>query len=669
MADAGTFCPPVWKAMPDHYRSLVGTECIFLTPNTVESPMLCSAACGPRAAPACLQSRAVEKEVRASQHLTLGWSGIFRSAMDESWNCLSDGWTGYAPWLGGSPPHPDRECAVYVGNGLEGTQCLREPLRCLCTGSMTMSPSAATDLSTIVDAQRRALSGTAAVTMLLAFLFALIPSYYLFGRRCLRSMRKRTVASDSSGSALISELEAAQDAASTIRVRVSFTLIQASLLILFPAMFAFVGNSVVNMTPVLGPGSFWIVPIPFAFMLLLLSLLPTDASAIRAAAFFVFGTMLILIFVNIFSLIKSLRNGDPLPLMVMFFGMIVATTTSACIVSQLLPCNWCWPKRAWSSRATLLRLWFVVRLAFFAFGIFNSLPTLYAVVIYGPDFLIKYLGMGLGALVYSVCFILCSLMSTPANRGRVHRFLGSLGAKGSQQQQAASIAALVGGVNPMMALANAETRFRILPLDSLTQNDLTDSKDTGLNKRTKSSKLGECDAFMSHAWCDDGVAKYASLQEWAKPYMERGQGMPSIWLDKACIDQANIDASLASLPVFLSGCKTLLILPGPGYTSRLWCVMEVFTYLRTGGTRERIVSRPLAGSNALTEAFAKFDAAKAKCYHAKDRQKLLAVIEAGFGDLIPFNAAVRELLAGETTAVTKRPSKAKSATRSMIVKL
>ena len=29
MADAGTFCPPAWKAMRDDYRSVVGSECIF----------------------------------------------------------------------------------------------------------------------------------------------------------------------------------------------------------------------------------------------------------------------------------------------------------------------------------------------------------------------------------------------------------------------------------------------------------------------------------------------------------------------------------------------------------------------------------------------------------------------------------------------------------------
>ena len=38
----------------------------------------------------------------------------------------------------------------------------------------------------------------------------------------------------------------------------------------------------------------------------------------------------------------------------------------------------------------------------------------------------------------------------------------------------------------------------------------------------------------------------------------------------ACIDQLNIDASLTCLPIFLSGCKTLLMLVGSTYMSRLW---------------------------------------------------------------------------------------------------
>ena len=100
--------------------------------------------------------------------------------------------------------------------------------------------------------------------------------------------------------------------------------------------------------------------------------------------------------------------------------------------------------------------------------------------------------------------------------------------------------------------------------------------------------------------------KYAKLHE-----HEWGKAEPTIWLDKvfacaalidlirttqhnilstdhmtccdailrlvsqACIDQSNIDASLAVLPIFLAGCQKLLILPGPSYATRLWvCLLH-----------------------------------------------------------------------------------------------
>ena len=46
----------------------------------------------------------------------------------------------------------------------------------------------------------------------------------------------------------------------------------------------------------------------------------------------------------------------------------------------------------------------------------------------------------------------------------------------------------------------------------------------------------------------------------------------------------------------------------------------------------------------LTEQFATFDAAKAQCFLAKDREHLLAVIEASFGDFYDFNRLARNLL-------------------------
>ena len=46
----------------------------------------------------------------------------------------------------------------------------------------------------------------------------------------------------------------------------------------------------------------------------------------------------------------------------------------------------------------------------------------------------------------------------------------------------------------------------------------------------------------------------------------------------------------------------------------------------------------------LTAQFATFDAGKAQCFLASDREHLLAVIEAGFGDFYDFNRVARSLL-------------------------
>ena len=61
------------------------------------------------------------------------------------------------------------------------------------------------------------------------------------------------------------------------------------------------------------------------------------------------------------------------------------------------------------------------------------------------------------------------------------------------------------------------------------------------------------------------------------------------------------------------------------------------------------LTSPLAvkflGDNAdLAHNLARFDAAKAQCRYDRDRQKLLAVIEASFGTTAPFNQLVVEVL-------------------------
>ena len=124
--------------------------------------------------------------------------------------------------------------------------------------------------------------------------------------------------------------------------------------------------------------------------------------------------------------------------------------------------------------------------------------------------------------------------------------------------------------------------------------------------------------------------------------------------DKGCIDQNDPVKKLKGIdcvPIFLAGCQTLLIVAGPTYCSRLWCVMEIFTFLRMGGERERIelklIANPgqdqAAAKRELATQLGTFNASKAQCFKQEDRQRLLAVIEAGFGDFDEFNKGVREV--------------------------
>ena len=71
--------------------------------------------------------------------------------------------------------------------------------------------------------------------------------------------------------------------------------------------------------------------------------------------------------------------------------------------------------------------------------------------------------------------------------------------------------------------------------------------------------------------------------------------------------------------------------------------------MRMGGAMERIEMKMIAHPDAdkgearghLTQQFERFDAASAECFLQMDRQRLLAVIEAAFGDFKQFNRLVR----------------------------
>jgi len=137
-----------------------------------------------------------------------------------------------------------------------------------------------------------------------------------------------------------------------------------------------------------------------------------------------------------------------------------------------------------------------------------------------------------------------------------------------------------------------------------------------------------------------------------------------------------------ALPIFLAGCKELVVLAGFTYTSRLWCVLEIFTWLFMGGRIDQITVVPLlpldlegvkeaattskvpavalmpprygmicchemprAGPQAYRQeilgSFRSFDAAAAKCFRPGDKDKILGLIAQGCGTLEGFSEIVR----------------------------
>ena len=102
------------------------------------------------------------------------------------------------------------------------------------------------------------------------------------------------------------------------------------------------------------------------------------------------------------------------------------------------------------------------------------------------------------------------------------------------------------------------------------------------------------------------------------------------------------------LPVFLSGCQQLLLLVGPSYVTRLWCVMECFIFMRIKGidetaaqqTSQYLKVKELSSDADLAQTLARFKSANAQCRYDRDRQRLLAVIEASFGTTRSFDELV-----------------------------
>eukprot|EP00400_MALV-I_sp_L67-5_P000596 gene596-1015_t len=299
------------------------------------------------------------------------------------------------------------------------------------------------------------------------------------------------------------------------------------------------------------------------------------------------------------------------------------------------------------ARAALDRLWISLRwVCFLPIGVFY---IIYACFSHFWDCEAPwYSDLEFAAdLFFGIMWVLACLFFTHDRRRTIMGFLSAINTQG-EADSAAAMAALLGGRGAQDSLNLAKRRFRSISFSDLTAEDFkenTKDQKNNLFSKTTETNLGSCDAFISHSWSDNGVTKFERLKAWADNFIAENKRPPTVWLDKACIDQSDISANLLCLPVFAAGCEKLLILAGKTYCERLWCIIEVFVFLRMGGDLDRLVVLPIEQESEedAQSRFESVDASHCKCALESDRQKLLGVVEQGFGNFNEFNTILRHV--------------------------
>jgi len=124
----------------------------------------------------------------------------------------------------------------------------------------------------------------------------------------------------------------------------------------------------------------------------------------------------------------------------------------------------------------------------------------------------------------------------------------------------------------------AKELFRSITLYKLSLDALLSSEpDASLYALSEPCAFGDVHVFVSHSWSDSPSLKWEALQQWRSKFQAKHQNMePRLFLDPACINHARLLDSLACLPVFLAGCNKLLVLRGPSFLQRLWCITECY---------------------------------------------------------------------------------------------
>merc|ERR1712226_1189911 len=84
--------------------------------------------------------------------------------------------------------------------------------------------------------------------------------------------------------------------------------------------------------------------------------------------------------------------------------------------------------------------------------------------------------------------------------------------------------------------------------------------------------------------------------------------------------------------------------------SRLWCTIELFTYVHMGRSVDQVDfvivqrdGREVEDMHSVVAGFEFFEAEQCTCFVAEDKERMLTIIHAAFGNITSFNLAVRNI--------------------------